>query len=53
MVCVYCRNIKSGRESTAKVCDDWESAIAHIRLCYNVDKDLHQDGEYYYFAREH
>lgn len=53
MVYVYCRYIKTGREDCAKICDDWKGAIAHIRLCYNVDKDLHLDGEYYYFAREH
>lgn len=52
MVYVYSRYIKSGREDCCGIYDTWEQAIAHIRLCYNTDKDLHQGGEYYYFAKE-
>lgn len=51
---VYSRHLKSGREECVnRVFDTAEEAVKHIALCYNIDKDLHQIGEYYYFMRQH
>jgi hypothetical protein len=50
---VYSKHIKSGREECVnRVYDSPEAAIKHISLCYNIDKDLGQLGEYFYFMKE-
>lgn len=51
---VYARNIKSGiDECVNKTFDSAASAIRHIALCYSIDKDSRQLGNYYYFMKWH
>lgn len=52
MIYVYGRH-KSGNEFCSSVFETWEEAITKIRALYNLDKELNQLGEYYYFAKEH
>ena len=54
MFYVYSYSIKTGRtDAVNRTYETAKEAIEHIRLCYNIDKDLHQLGEYYYFMKEH
>ena len=51
---VYSRHIKSGKEQFVRMSfETASSAIKHIAKCYEIDKDLHQLGEYYYFMKQH
>ena len=50
---VYVKHIKSGKEECVNsVYDSPEAAIKHIALCYKIDKDLGQLGEYFYFMKK-
>lgn len=50
---VYSRHLKSGKEECVnRTFDSSESAVKHIALCYSIDKDLRQLGEYYYFMKQ-
>lgn len=50
---VYSREIKSGKEQFVRmVFETAASAIKHIAKCYEIDKDLNQLGEYYYFMKQ-
>ena len=50
---VYCRAVKSGREEFVRMSfESEEAAIKHIAKCYEIDKDLRQLGEYYYFIKK-
>ena len=51
---VYLQEVKSGKVQFARrVFETAASAIKHIAKCYEIDKDLHQLGEYYYFMKQH
>ena len=46
---VYMKNIITGREDFIRTYDNAEDAIHKIASNYNIDKNLCQLGEYYYF----
>jgi len=51
---VYSREVKSGKEQFVRMSfETAEAAIKHIAKCYEIDKDLHQLGNYYYFMKKH
>lgn len=53
MFYVYSRHIKSGLEECVnRIYDNAADAVKHIALCYSIDRDLHQLGEYYYFMKQ-
>lgn len=53
MFYVYSEYIKTGKQNFCKMFDTVQDAIEHIRRCYNIDKELMQLGEYYYFMKKH
>lgn len=51
---VYSLEVKSGKKQFVRMSfETAASAIKHIAKCYEIDKDLHQLGEYYYFMKQH
>lgn len=51
---VYSLHIKSGKqECVNRTFDSAKDAVKHIARCYEIDKDIHQLGEYYYIMRQH
>ena len=50
---VYSEYISTGKQDSCGIYDTAQSAIEHIRHCYNIDKDLGQLGMYYYFMKRH
>ena len=50
---VYSLHIKSGKqECVNRTFDSAHDAVKHIAKCYDIDRDLRQLGEYYYFMRQ-
>ena len=49
MYYVYMKYLKTGRENLIHTYETSEDAIRRIAANYNIDKDLGQLGEYYYF----
>ena len=53
MFYVYSLHIKSWKqECVNRIFDTAQDAIKHIAKCYDIDRDLHQLGEYYYFMKQ-
>ena len=51
---VYSREVKSGKEQFVWMpFETAAAAIKHIAKCYEIDRDLRQLGEYYYFMKQH
>ena len=51
---VYCRHLSSGRDDCVnKIFETAADAVKHIAKCYDIDRDLHQLGNYYYFMKQH
>jgi hypothetical protein len=53
MFYVYCRHMASGREDFSGMYETAKEAIEHITGLYNMDRNLKQLGEYYYFMKQH
>ncbi len=51
MVYVYARNIKTGKEDFINTYNTVQAAIEKIASNYNIDKQLGQLGEYFYFYK--
>lgn len=52
MYYVYCQYVKTGKtECVNRTFDSPHDAIKHIAKCYDIDRELNQLGEYYYFMR--
>lgn len=49
MYYVYSRYIKNGKEDFVNIYQTVQDAIAKIASNYNIDKNIGQLGEYYYF----
>jgi hypothetical protein len=50
---VYIKHMKTGNTYSAeRTWDTAQAAIEHIARCYNLDRDMHQLGEYYYYLKE-
>ncbi len=50
---VYSLHIKSGKQDCVnRIFDSAQDAVKHIAKCYDIDRDLRQLGEYYYFMRQ-
>lgn len=50
---VYSMNMKTGRqECVNRTFDTADDAIHHIARCYDIDRDLRQLGEYFYFLKQ-
>lgn len=49
MFYVYSKHLKTGKEEFVFCYETAEEAIKKIAGNYNIDKDLGQLGEYYYF----
>ncbi len=51
---VYSREVKSGKEQFVRMSfETAAAAIKHIAKCYEIDRDLRQLGNYYYFMKQH
>jgi len=53
MFYVYCRHMASGREDFCGMYETANEAIFKITSLYNMDKNINQLGEYYYFMKRH
>jgi hypothetical protein len=54
MFYVYMRDVKSGKEQFVRMSFETAAdAIKHIAKCYEIDRDLRQLGNYYYFMKQH
>lgn len=50
---VYSVHVKSGKtDCVNRTFDTATDAVKHIAKCYDIDRDLRQLGEYYYFMRQ-
>ena len=52
MFYVYSKHLKTGREEFVFCYETEKEAIEKIARNYNIDKDLCQLGEYYYFMQQ-
>ena len=50
---VYCRNIATGIDADCGIFVNAKEAIECITGLYNMDRNLNQLGEYYYYMRLH
>lgn len=49
---VYCVFIDNGKtECVNRTFDTARDAVKHIARCYDIDRDLGQLGNYYYYMR--
>jgi hypothetical protein len=48
------RDVKSGKEQFVRMSFETAAAAAikHIAKCYEIDRDLRQLGNYYYFMKQ-
>ena len=53
MFYVYSKHIKLGKEEFISCYDTAQAAVEKIARNYNIDKELCQLGEYYYFIKQH
>ena len=53
MFYVYSRHISSKREDFCGMYETAKEAIERITGLYNMDRNLKQLGEYYYFMKQH
>lgn len=47
---VYLRHLQTGKKEFVGFYDNSDDAICKIASCYNIDKNIGQLGEYYYFV---
>jgi hypothetical protein len=52
MFYVYCKHVKTGKEDFVNCYETAQQAIEKIASNYNIDKRMHQLGEYYYFMKQ-
>jgi hypothetical protein len=52
MFYVYCKFIKTGKEDFVNCYETAQQAIEKIASNYNIDKNINQLGEYYYFMKQ-
>ena len=53
MFYVYSRHMKTGKENFINIYQNAEDAVRKIANCYVIDAKLGQQGEYYYFMKQH
>lgn len=52
MFYVYCKHLKSGKESYVNSFETAQQAVEKIVSNYQIDKSINQLGEYYYFMKQ-
>ena len=52
MFYVYCKYVKTGKEDFINSYETAQQAIEKIASNYNIDKNINQLGEYYYFMKQ-